>query len=146
MLDHATTSPSFRRMEPDPTSKVPPKVDEAARRALLRKQPCGKLLAQLTAIALKRINGRSLPDAQDFAQDAITSAYASLERGGWDPDRGPLMSYLVARVITAAGAERRRKRNQCEVWLDEEAEGEDKHSTVSRHEKHFAEDKPGPED
>ena len=42
--------------------------------------------------------------------------------GGWDPEKAPLESYLVARVIGASANERRRKRNTCEVWLDEEAE------------------------
>jgi hypothetical protein len=135
-------------MKPDGRPETPPVTDEreAQRRALLRAQPWARLLKQLTAIALKRINGRSIADAQDFASAAIAAAYESLARGGWDPDRGPLLSYLVARVITTAGAERRRKRNTCEVWLDEEVEDEGEAQTVSPHEKHLAEDRPAPDD
>jgi DNA-directed RNA polymerase specialized sigma24 family protein len=112
-------------------------------RALLRKQPWGRLLAQLTAIALKRTGGRSLEDAEDLAQGAIADAYRSLESGGWDPEKAPLENYLVARVIGASSNERRRKRNVCEVWLDEEAEDA---PGLSVHEKHLADDAPAPEE
>jgi hypothetical protein len=115
------------------------------RRALLRAQPWGLLQTQLTAIALKRIRGRSLPDAQDFAQGAITDAYRAIDDGGWDPEKGPLMSFLVARVVSAAGNERRRKRNTCEVCLDEEVVREEEEES-GKFEKFLAEDRPAPDE
>ncbi len=119
----------------------PPDDDERA--ALLRAQPWGRLLTQLTAIALKRIKGRSLQDAEDLAQSAIADAYRTRASGGWDPEKGPLENFLVARVIGSSANELRRKRNVCEVWLDEEAE---EAPGLSVHEKHFAEDRPAPDD
>jgi DNA-directed RNA polymerase specialized sigma24 family protein len=109
-------------------------------RTLLRTQPWGRILKQLTAIAFKRIRGRSLSDAQDLAQSAIADAYRAVDGGGWDPQRGPLMGFLVARVIASASDERRRKRNTCEVWLDQE--DEDEEGPVSRYEKHLGADEP----
>jgi hypothetical protein len=138
-LDRKRASPSVAPMMPDDER-------DAHKRALLRPQPWRKILAQLTAIALKRINGRSISDAGDYAQSAIGDAYESVARGGWDPERGPLMSYLVARVITAAAAERRRKRTKCEVWLDEEVEEEEGEAQgTSAYEKHLGDDKPAPD-
>jgi DNA-directed RNA polymerase specialized sigma24 family protein len=135
-LDRKRSSPRVAPMKPDDER-------DAAKRALLRQQPWGRLLGQLTAIALKRIHGRSTADAQDLAQSAIADAYESVGRGGWDPDRGQLVSYLVARVITRAAAERRRKRTTCEVWLDEELEDDGEETEETRYEKHLADDKPG---
>ncbi len=120
---------------------MPPDDDERA--ALLRAQPWGRLLTQLTAIALKRIKGRSLQDAEDLAQSAIADAYRTRASGGWDPEKGPLENFLVARVIGSSANELRRKRNVCEVWLDEEAQ---EVPGLSVHEKHFAEDRPAPDD
>jgi DNA-directed RNA polymerase specialized sigma24 family protein len=137
-LDRKRTSPTVAAMSSDDDRDV-------RKRPLLRAQPWGRILAQLTAIALKRIYGRSVSDAQDYAQSAIADAYESVERGGWDPDRGPLMSYLVARVITTAAAERRRKRNTCEVWLDEEGEEDGEAQPPSLYEKYLADGKPAPD-
>ncbi len=134
-LDRKRVSPRVAPMKPDDER-------DAHKRALLRPQPWGRILAQLTAIALKRIHGRSTSDAQDLAQSAITDAYESVARGGWDPERGPLMSYLVARVITTSGAERRRKRTTCEVWLDEEVDDNGEEQGLRVHEKHLADGKP----
>ena len=120
---------------------MPPADDERA--ALLRAQPWGRLIAQLTAIALKRLGGRSLEDAEDFAQGAIAHAYRSLSKGGWDPAKGPLEKFLIATLIGAVANERRRKRNRCEVWLDEE---EEESPGVSVHEEHLGEDKPAPDE
>jgi DNA-directed RNA polymerase specialized sigma24 family protein len=127
-------------VSPEPTSPSAPADDRAA---LLRAQPWGRLLASLTAIALKRIKGRSLADAEDLAQGAIVRAYRSRESGGWDPEKGPLEKYLVARVISSAANEQRRKRNVCEVWLDEEAE---EAPGLCVHEAHLAEDAPAPDE
>jgi DNA-directed RNA polymerase specialized sigma24 family protein len=121
----------------DPASSLARNEEQ---RALLRKQPWGKLSAQLTAIALKRIRGRSVDDAHDLAQAAIASAYDAIESGGWDPEKGPLVAFLVARVISSASNERRRKRNVCEVWLDEELDEEE---GLLKHEKYLADGKPG---
>jgi DNA-directed RNA polymerase specialized sigma24 family protein len=125
--------------------KAPPAAGDRdeLRRALLRAQPWGRILAQLTAIALKRIRGRSLQDAEDLAQGAIADAYRGCASGGWDPEKAPLMSFLVAHVIGASANERRRKRNVCEVWLDEEVEDM---PGLSVHEKHLAEDAPPPDE
>jgi DNA-directed RNA polymerase specialized sigma24 family protein len=137
-LDHRRPSPTVPRM--DPPAKD---AQNERQRALLRAQPWGRILAQLTGIALKRIRGRSLGEAKDLAQSAIAGAYETIEGGGWDPEKGPLLSFLVARVISAAQNERRRKRNVCEVWLDEEhAEDEG----LRRHEKHLGDGKPDPEE
>jgi hypothetical protein len=38
----------------------------------------------------------------------------------WDPKKGPLENFLVARVVGSPAYELRRKRNVCEVWLDKE--------------------------
>ena len=138
-LDRNRRCPTVAPMTPDDEKR------EAHRRVLLRQQPWGRLLAQLTAIALKRVHGRSTADAQDYAQEAIAGAYEPVARGGWDPDRGPLVSYLVARVITAAAGERRRKRTTCEVWLDQEVEEDGEEQGLSVHEKHLADDKPAPD-
>ena len=108
---------------------------------LLAAHPWRITQKQLTAIAFKRIRLRSMKDAEDLAQSAIVQAYERPESGGWDPAKGPIMGFLVARVIGAAQNERRRKRNVCEVWIDEEiADGED--AGVSRHEKHLAAEAP----
>ena len=143
-LDPKRPSPTVPRMSTDgaPPTPLIPDARAAEQRALLRAQPWGRLLGQMTAIAFKRIRGRSLDDAQDLAQSAIADAHRSLERGGWDPAKGPLESFLVARVISAAGNERRRKRNTCEVWLDEEEEDEDGRGQVSAHEKYLGDDRP----
>jgi DNA-directed RNA polymerase specialized sigma24 family protein len=122
-----------------------PTVTDAERTKLLAAHPWRVTQKQLTAIAFKRIRLRSMKDAEDIAQSAIVHAYESPENGGWDPAKGPLMSFLVARVIGAAQNERRRKRNVCEVWIDEEIEeGDD--AGVSRHEKHLSADAPGADD
>jgi len=118
------------------------------RAALLRAAPWGRLLSQLTAIAIKRLGGQRgrgalLQDAEDLAQGAIADAYRSVASGGWDPAKGPLENFLVGRIIGTSSNERRRKRNMCEVWLDEEVEGA---PGFSVHEKHLAEDKPAPDE
>jgi DNA-directed RNA polymerase specialized sigma24 family protein len=136
-LDPRHRSPRFARVETGDARTE-------TKRTFLRAQPWARILKQLTAIAFKRIRGRSMSDAKDLAQSAIADAYESLERGGWDPEKGPLMSFLVAKVIGSAGNERRRKRNACEVWLDEEDEEADE--AVSRHEKHLGTDAPAPEE
>jgi DNA-directed RNA polymerase specialized sigma24 family protein len=135
-LDRRHPSPRVPRVNSSDTR------DESQRK-LLRTQPWGTILKRLTAIAFKRIRGRSLSDAQDLAQSAIADAYRSIERGGWDPERGPLVGFLVSRVIGHSSNERRRKRNQCEVWLDLEEEDEDE--TLNKHEKYLSEDAPTPE-
>ncbi len=141
-LDRARPSPTVARMT---TAAAPPAPDvRDARMELLRLEPWGRLSAQLTAIAFKRIRGRSMADAQDLAQTAIADAHQSLARGGWDPEKGPLMGYLVGRIVGMTINERKRKRNTCEVWLDEEYEEDC--GTVCRHEKFLAADQPTPED
>jgi hypothetical protein len=157
-LDPKRPSPRVSPMALDGTSPTPDSrnalrgntsaeanTNEEQRRALLRAQPWGRVQAQLTAIALKRIQGRSLSEAKDLAQSAIADAYESVSRGGWNPERGPLQGYLVARVVVTAAAERRRKRTTCEVWLDEEAEDSEEDRGASRYERHLAEDKPAPD-
>ena len=47
-------------------------------------------------------------------------------------------------MIASSSDERRRKRNTCEVWLDQEDEGEEE--TVNRYEKHLAADEPPPDE
>jgi DNA-directed RNA polymerase specialized sigma24 family protein len=133
-------------MNPAGTPPASPAPDERAerQRALLLTQPWGQLQAQLTAIAFKRIRGRSMSDAEDLAQAAISGAYETIEKGGWDPDKGPLLNLLIARVISSASNERRRKRNACEVWLDQEAD--DESGTTSLHERHLGADAPTPDD
>jgi len=140
-LGRATCTVMNADRTPPPAPARGDRTDDRA--ALLRAQPWGKLITQLTTIALKRTGGRSLEDAEDFAQTAITDAYRSPEAGGWDPAKGPLENFLVARVIGDAANQRRRKRNVCEVWLDEEVEEAPGRSV---HEKHLAEDKPAPDD
>jgi DNA-directed RNA polymerase specialized sigma24 family protein len=109
-------------------------MTQAERAKLLAAHPWRVTTKQLTAIAVKRLRGRSLKDAEDIAQAAIVDACERPENGGWDPAKGPLMGFLVGRVLGAAQNERRRKRNVCEVWIDEEIEdGEDE--GVLRHEK-----------
>jgi DNA-directed RNA polymerase specialized sigma24 family protein len=128
------------------TPPVPPHDPRAVeQRELLRAQPWGKIVAQLTAIAHKRLGGskKRMTDAKDLAQEAIADAYRSLSNGGWDPSKGPLLGFLVSHVIGAAFNIRRRKRNTCEVWLDEEWEEEER---VCKHEKHLGEDKPAPDE
>jgi hypothetical protein len=107
------------------TAAAPPDARDT-RMELLRAEPWGRLSAQLTAIAFKRIRRRSMEDAQDIAQTAIADAHQSLARGGLTLN------------------ERKRKRNRCEVWLDEEYEEEC--GTVGRHEKFLAADQPSPEE
>jgi DNA-directed RNA polymerase specialized sigma24 family protein len=126
------------------TAAAPPPPDRDTRMELLRREPWARLCAQLTAIAFKRIRGRSMDDAQDLAQTAIADAHQSLARGGWDPAKGELMGYLVGRIVGMTLNERKRKRNTCEVWLDEEYEEEC--GTVGRHEKFLAADQPSPDE
>jgi DNA-directed RNA polymerase specialized sigma24 family protein len=126
------------------TAAAPPPPDRDPRMELLRREPWARLGAQLTAIAFKRIRGRSMDDAKDLAQTAISDAHQSLARGGWDPEKGPLMGYLVGRIVGMTLNERKRKRNTCEVWLDEEYEEES--GTVRRHEKFLAADQPAPDE
>jgi len=128
-------------MEPDGPSP-PAETRTDPRRALLRAQAWGRIETQLTAIAFKRIRGRSMDDAHDLAQGAIADAYQSVEAGGWDPEKGPLMSFLVARVIGAAANERRRKRNKCEVSLDEAYDEQEEEGDSSKYEKYLAADQP----
>jgi DNA-directed RNA polymerase specialized sigma24 family protein len=125
------------------TAAAPPDARDT-RMEILRAEPWSRTGAQLTAIAFKRIRGRSMSDAQDLAQTAIADAHQSLARGGWDPEKGPLMGYLVGRIVGMTLNERKRKRNACEVWLDEEYEEEC--GTVGRHEKFLAADQPTPEE
>jgi hypothetical protein len=47
-------------------------------------------------------------------------------------------------VIASSSDERRRKRNTCEVWLDQE--DEDEEETGSRYEKHLGADEPAPDE
>ena len=139
-LDHARPSPTVPRVTPDAPAPPAP-MSDAERTKLLAAHPWRLTQKQLTAIAFKRIRARSLKDAEDIAQAAIVDAYESPENGGWDPAKGPLMGFLVGRVVGAAQNERRRKRNVCEVWIDEEIEeGEDE--GISRHEKYLAADAP----
>jgi DNA-directed RNA polymerase specialized sigma24 family protein len=142
-LDPERASPRVAPVKPEEPATVDAR--DAQKRKVLSAQPWSRILKQLTAIALKRIHGRSVDDAQDLAQSAIADAYESVARGGWDPERGELMSYLVARVITTSGAERRRKRSTCEVWLDEEVEDDDGNQTLGVYEKHLADGKPAPD-
>jgi DNA-directed RNA polymerase specialized sigma24 family protein len=139
-LDHARPSPTVPRVTIDATAPPAP-MSDAERTKLLAAHPWKLAQKQLTAIAFKRIRARSLKDAEDIAQAAIVDAYESPENGGWDPAKGPLMGFLVGRTVSGAQNERRRKRNVCEVWVDEEIEeGEDE--GVSRHEKYLGADAP----
>jgi DNA-directed RNA polymerase specialized sigma24 family protein len=142
-LDRALPSPRVPAVNPTAPSSTTSE-HEKARRALLRAQPWAKLAKQLTAIAFKRIKGRSMEDAQDLAQSAMTAAYEPVATGGWNPERGALENFLVARVLSGTQNERRRKRNVCEVWLDEEAD--DDSGSIGKHEKHLAVDAPSAEE
>jgi hypothetical protein len=86
----------------------------------LRAQDWPRITAQLTAIAFKRTRRCGWETAQELAQTAITRAF--VHGTGWDPRKGPLMGYLVAQVIGLARNEARRRRNACEVELDNEVE------------------------
>jgi DNA-directed RNA polymerase specialized sigma24 family protein len=119
----------------------PAPITQAERAKILAAHPWKVTTKQLAAIAFKRIRGRSMKDAEDIAQAAIVDACERPENGGWDPAKGPLMGFLVGRVIGAAHNERRRKRNVCEVWIDEEIE-EGESEGVLRHEKFLAKDEP----
>src|ERR1700679_420074 len=85
----------------------------------------------------------SLQDAEDLAQDAIACAYRTRASGGWDPEKGPLENYLVMRVIGSSKNQVHRQRNVCEDWVYEEVA---ESPGLSVHEKHFAEDRPAPDD
>lgn len=85
----------------------------------LRAQDWGKLQAQLTAFAYKRIKRRSWETARELAADAIANAW---ERGakGWDPQKEPIQRYLAREVIGLALNEWRRHRNRFELLVTTE--------------------------
>jgi DNA-directed RNA polymerase specialized sigma24 family protein len=92
---------------------------DASTNDLLRSQDWRRIHAQLAAIAHKRFGKRpgSWPLAQEIAQEAVARAYA--HGTGWDPRKAPLMAYLVATTIGLCKNEYRRRRNACEVELDD---------------------------
>jgi DNA-directed RNA polymerase specialized sigma24 family protein len=139
-LDRARRSPTVPRVTDD--AGAPRVTMTAAERAKeLGAQPWARITKQVAAIVYKRIRCRSMRDAEEIAQAAVVEAFESPESGGWDPAKGTLMACVVARAVGAAQNERRRKRNLCEVWIDEEIEdGED--AGVGRHEKHMAAEQP----
>jgi DNA-directed RNA polymerase specialized sigma24 family protein len=139
-LDRARPSPTVPLVSTDDTNPPAP-LTPAERTKLLAAHPWKVTTKQLTAIAFKRIRGRSMKDAEDLAQSAIVDACERPENGGWDPAKGPLMGFLVGRVIGAALNERRRKRNVVEVWIDEEIE-DSEDAGVRRHEKFLTKDEP----
>ena len=105
-LDPKRPSLSVRRMSTD---------------EVLRQQDWPKITEQLTAYAYKRTHKRSWDLAQDVAQEAIEGLFL---RGGWDPEKEPVIGFLARKVVGIVSNELKRRRTSFEIYVDEDEAAE----------------------